>query len=321
MNTFLKFRLKSSRQIAFTAALTLFVGMSSIAYALPLSGTGFAGFTAGSVNGQGGWSSTGPWDQAVVTLLDGTGHGNVWRVSNAIISGSFGDMPFAPRPGGIPTDTVNNPVNSDPLFFAGESSTGATFKRFFGEFSFRSATGAAQPGLRITVSIDNGQGARQSFVALRDTGSGITIETTDVKNNGEFPTVNNDNIHIVYLTIAHLDYTHWHTIRMEAHFVNGPKNDKVKYFVDGKLVHVGPSWEQFYRHSQSDIHPKGVPVQTLLFRFPPFPDPSSPAPTDVSGHGYYIDNVFTSNSKTAGHDDGKAEDHHDGKDHDDDDDD
>jgi hypothetical protein len=315
MNTFLKFRLKSSRQIAFTAALTLFVGMSSIAYALPLSGTGFAGFTAGSVNGQGGWSSTGPWDQAVVTVSDGTGHGNAWRVSNAITAGSFGDMPFAPRPGGIPTDTVNNPVNSDPLFFAGECSTGAAFKRFSGQFSFRSATQASQTGLRITVSIDNGQGGRQSFVALRDTGSGITIETVDVKNNGEFPTDGSDNI--VFLTIAHgLSYTHWHTVRMEAHFVNGAKNDKVKYFVDGKLVHVGPSWEQFYRNFQSDLHPKGVPVQTLLFRLSGDPVPA------VLGYGYFIDNVFTSNSNTEGHDDGKTEDHHDckDKDHDDDDD-
>jgi len=274
--------------IALTVALLSFSGMSGPAYALPLSGTGFADFATGtSVNGQGGWVSTGSWDEQVVD--DGTGN-NVWRVSNAITSGSFGNMPFAPRPGGIPTDTVNDPVNSDPLFFAGESSTGAAFDRFLGQFSFRSATGAAQPGLRITVSIDNGQGGRQSFVALRDSGSGIDIDTSDVDNNGIF---------IGPITIASgLSYTKWHTVGMQAQFVKGSKNDKVKYIVNGKVVHVGQSWEQFYRNFQASLHPKGVPVQTLLFRL------SGTAAPSVSGGGYFIDNVFTSNSKEEQDDDG-----------------
>lgn len=256
------------------------------AFAVPLSGTGFSDFvTNTSVNGQGGWGSTGSWDEKVVN--DGTGN-NVWRVSNAITSGSFGDMPFAPRPGGIPNDTVTDPDNSDPLFFAGESSTGAAFKQFSGEFSFRSATGVAQPGLRITVSIDNGQGARQSFVALQDTGSGIDVETFDVDKSGNF---------IGPISIAKdLSYTDWHTIGMEAFFKDGPNNDRVKYFVDGKLVHTGQSWEQFYRNFQLALHPLGVPVQTLLFRL------SGTAAPAVIGGGYFVDNVFTSNSK-ADHDD------------------
>jgi hypothetical protein len=262
--------------------MSFFIGMSGTIHALPLSGTGFAGFTTGtSVDGQGGWGSTGTWDEEVVD--DGTGN-NVWRVSNATTAGSFGDMPFAPRPGGIPTDTVNDPVNSDPLFFAGEPSTGAAFNRFFGRFSFRSVTGAPQPGLIVTVSIDNGSGGRQSFVALIDTGSGIDIDTFDADRHGNFSGP---------ITIASgLSYTAWHTVEMQAHFVQGPSNDKVKYLVNGKLVHVGPSWEQFYRNFQATLHPKGVPVQTLLFRL------SGDAAPSVDGGGFFIDNVFTSNSKT-----------------------
>lgn len=269
--------------IAFTVVLIIaFIAMSVILYALPLSGTGFSGFTTGtSVDGQGGWASTGSWDEEVVD--DGTGN-NVWRVSNEMTSGSFGNMPFAPRPGGIPTDTVNDPVNSDPLFFAGESSTGAAFSRFSGEFSFRSATGASQSGLRITVSIDNGQGARHSFVAIEDTGTGIDIVTFDVdEKTGEFF---EDPITIA----SGLSYTEWHTVEMQAQFVDGPHNDTVKYFVDGKLVHVAPSWEEFYRNFQPALHPLGVPVQTLLFRLSGVAEPS------VGGDGFYIDNVFTSNS-------------------------
>jgi len=271
----------------FFAVLIAWVLAFGIAYALPLSGTGFSGFITGtSVNGQGGWSSSGVWDEEVAD--DGTGN-NVWRVSNAITAGSFGDMPFAPRPGGIPTDTVNDPVNSDPLFFVGESSTGAAFSRFSGQFSFRSATGASQPGLRITVSIDNGQGARQSFVALVDTGAGIDIQTFDLDKDGNF---------IGPITIASgLSYTDWHSVEMEARFVKGPHNDKVKYFVNGKKVHVGQSWEQFYRNFQPLLHPNGVPVQTLLFRL------SGTAAPSVSDGGYFIDNIFTSNSKRGEDDD------------------
>jgi len=101
---------------AFIVTLILFAVTCVISQAVPLSGTGFAGFMTGtSVDGQSGWSSTGIWDEEVVD--DGTGN-LVWRVSNAFTSGSFGNMPFAPRPGGIPTDSVNDPVNSEPLFFA-----------------------------------------------------------------------------------------------------------------------------------------------------------------------------------------------------------
>lgn len=263
-----------------TVAALIFLGSIGSAQAVPLSGTGFSDFNVGlSVEGQGGWSANNPaWDEDVV--LDGANY--VWRVSNAVTSGSFGNMPFAPRPGGLPNDTVTDPSNSDPLFFAGESSTGAAHRQFLGEFSFRSKTGAFQPGLRITVSIDNGQGGRQSFVALEDTASGIEISTFDVDDDGNF---------IGPIVIAQgLSFTDWHTIGMEAFFKNGPSNDRVKYLVDGKLKHVGPSWEQFYRNLQFALHPLGVPVQTLLFRL------SGTAAPTVAGNGYYIDNVFTSNS-------------------------
>ena len=266
-----------SRTSWFVAAAILLSAsaVTAAVIVIPLSGTSFHDFIPGSVNGQDGWRKSGPYDESVVNF----GGNRVWRVSNAVTSGSFGDQPFAPRPGGIPVDTVNDPDNSEPLFFAGESSTGAVHNGFASDFSFRSAIGATQPGLRITVSIDNGQGARQSFVALVDTGAGIDIETFDVDKDGNF---------IGPITIATgLSYTDWHSMGMEASFKDGPHNDKVKYFVDGKKVHTGPSWEQFYRNAQSALHPLGVPVQTLLFRL------SGTAEPTTGGNGFYIDNVFT----------------------------
>lgn len=254
----------------------------------PLSGTSFHDFTPGISVGyqqqlKEGWSvfpvgNCGPYDEKIENF----GTNRVWRVSNAVTCGSFGDQPFAPRPGGIPNDTISNPDNSEPLFFAGESSTGAAARGFSSEFSFKSVTGAPQPGLRITVSIDDGAGGRQSFVALVDTGTGIDVQTVDVDKDGNFgaPT-----------TIASgLSYTAWHTIGMKAHFVDGRHNDKVQYFVNDMLVHVGPSWEQFYRNDpgQFALHPLGVPVQTLLYRI------SGTAAPATLGNGFYVDNVFTS---------------------------
>lgn len=262
-----------------TSAIGVFVLLFSVGtvLAVALSSTDFESFTLGaSVDGQEGWASAPKWDEDVV---DNAGN-KVWRVSNAVFSGSFGDMPFAPRPGGIVTDSVTNPVNSNPGYFAGESSTGASNTEFYGEFNFKSSTGAPQPGLRVTVSADNGQGGRQSFFAIEDNGStGLNVTTFNVLQNGNFDGP--------YIIAENLSYTDWHKIGVDLAFVDGPSNDVVRYFVNDALVHTDTSWEQFYTNFQPALHPLGVPVQTLLFRI------SSGATSNVQGNGFYIDNVNT----------------------------
>jgi hypothetical protein len=267
------------RRLPWAVALCVAIGLAGTALALQTLFTDFEGFKVGSsIDRQNGWSASNPaWDQKVVDF----GGNTVWRVSNAVTSGSFSDMPFAPRLGGIPVNTVLKPTNDSPGAFAGETSTGTSLDRYRAAFSFRSATGAAQPGARITVSADNGNGGRQSFIALRDTGTGINVETVDVDDNGEFSD---------FIVIASgLSYKKWHTTSVDIQFKAGESNDRVKYFVDGKLVHTGPTWEQYYRHFQAALHPKGVPVQTLLFRLPVSAD--FPPCLACLGGGYYIDNV------------------------------
>src|SRR5882762_8208123 len=228
------------------------IAMAGTMYATQVLFTDFEGFKINaSIDGQNGWGATNPlWDQKVVSF----GGNTVWRVSNFVTSGTFGDMPFAPRLGGMPLNTMTNPTNNSPGAFAGESSTGTSLKHFQASFSFRSATGTAQPGARITVSADNGQGGRQSFTALEDTGSGIQVTTYDVDSSGNF----NSPIIIA----SGLSYSSWHTTGVGIEFKDGSNNDVVVYFVDGRLVHTGPTWEQFYRNFQSGLHPLGVPVQT-----------------------------------------------------------
>ena len=274
------------RRLTWVAALCTAIGLAGTALALQTLFTDFEGFkTNASIDGQNGWGVSNPAiDQQVVDF----GGNTVWRVSNFVTSGSFGDMAFAPRLGGIPVDTVTNPTNSSPGAFAGETSTGTSLDRFQAMFSFRSAKGVYQPGAWITVSADNGTGGRQSFIALRDTSTGINVETVDVADNGDFSNP--------IVIASGLSYKKWHTTSVDIQFKAGPSNDRVKYFVDGKLVHTGPSWEQYYRNIQFALNPLGVPVQTLLFRLHYFAELSCPA---CNGFGYYIDNVGQSVSRAS----------------------
>ena len=272
------------RRLMWVVIMGIIVTMAGTLYATQVLFTDFEGFKINaSINGQNGWGVSNPsFDQEVVSF----GGNTVWRVSNALTSGSFGDMPFAPRLGGIPTNTATNPTNNSPGAFAGESSTGTSLKHFRGSFSFRSATGTAQPGARITVSADDGEGGRQSFIAIKDTGSGIEVSTEDVDSGGNFSNP--------IVIASGLSYTSWHTSNVEIEFKDGPNNDVVEYFVDGDLVHTGPTWEQFYRndHDQFAIHRLGVPVQTLLFRLSSNAD-NPPCPACLGG-GFFIDNVALS---------------------------
>jgi hypothetical protein len=286
------------------------IGLAGTVRATQTLFTDFEGFkTAASIDRQNGWSAAPQWDEEVKNASGNT----VWRVSNAVTSGSFGDMPFAPRLGGIPADTVTNPTNGSPGAFAGESSTGTSLDRFRSTFSFRSATGAPQFDpmscmnlvtclrARITISADNGDGGRQTFIVLEDRGNGINVATFDVSNDGEFIGEAGCNQAIPTcapkVIASRLSYGQWHTTSVEAHFSDGPSNDRVKYFVDGKLAHIGPSWEQYYRNFQFALHPKGVPVQALLFRLS-----GTPAPL-LMGGGFYIDNVSQSVSRFGDGDD------------------
>ncbi|QDU47240.1 PEP-CTERM motif protein [Symmachiella dynata] len=258
------------------AGMVMAVSTCLVSKAQAGSFTDFESFALGSVNGQGGWSATNAnIDQGVVD--DGTGN-QVWRISNAVTGSSFGDMPFAPRPGGIPSLPLD-PTNSMPNEFAGEGSTGATYNRYFTEFDFQSATGAAQAGLSITLSPDNGSGGRQGFVDIEDTGSSLEIITYDVDSSGNFvgPTTISTG----------LSYTDWHTLGIEVLFMDGVENDVVNYYVNNSLVYSGTSWEQFYAIHQPALQPLGVPVQTTLFRV------SGTAATGTLGGGLYIDNVLT----------------------------
>lgn len=265
------FKTSLSRALALGATgFWLSVGVAGAAPVTTHS-TDFEAFSLGSVNGQGGWGVSNPnFDQEVVDLS-----GNkVLRISNRFTSGTFSDQPFAPRPGGTGM-SPSDPVNSQPGFFAGQGSTGASYNRFIGSFDVRSvATGATDTGARITVSPDNGNGARQGFIAFENTTAGVEVTTYNVNSGGGFvgPT-----------PIATMGFGEWFNVRFEIDFYDGAMDDVVQIFINNTLAGTTTSWEQYYVVWQPTLHPLGVPVQTLLYRLSGTAVPQA--------QGFYIDNV------------------------------
>jgi len=239
------------------------------------SNSSFDDFTPGSVNGQDGWSATGPFDQEVVENAYGyPSFGcQTLRLSNAVTSGSFGNQIFS--------DSITNEAGETDALNGGLSG-GTRQSHFSAEFDIAAATTTHQPGLAITVSPDRGDGARMSFLRFTDTPTGIDVIFFDVQSVTD-PAV------FAPTTIAiGLFRTMPHTVRFEMEFVDGPSNDVVKIYINNVLVHTGTSWENYYRFD-SESNPgltqnNSRTVDSLLFRL------SGIAATTTLGAGFLIDN-------------------------------
>ncbi|MFV8817779.1 hypothetical protein [Haliea sp. E17] len=260
----------------------------AVGFGLPLAAhanysTDFSGLTSGqSVDGQDGWTATGAWDEEIVDI----GGDLKWRLSNAVTAGSFGDMPFTPAFAPTAGETTATPAAGANIFEA--------------EFSFQSATGAAQNGLAITISPDNGSGARLSYINITDSGSGLDVGFYDYDSTQ--PTVG-PFTNFQFSTLASgLDYSSAHTLRIAIFFAEGPSknpvdpatspNDVVMVWVDGALVHTGSTWEQYYPENQPGT-PGPYSISQLLFRV------SGTAQPALSGGGLLFDDFAVSTQAVA----------------------
>ena len=227
--------------------------------------TTFDGFNTGTVDGQHGWKATGPYDQAVEDV-EGA---KALRISNAVTSGSFGDMPYsAPVLDAAGENEVNNVLVN--------------------EFTFQSKTPERQQtGLKMSVSPTNGDGARMSYVRMEDSYDGVRVFFDDVPNE-DTATAFTDR------WIATLDRSKPHTVRFETKFVKGTDNDVVRIYLDGALKACGTSWENYYRFSEQR---DPVPSDRLMWRLGSKPED---AVTANRGNGFLFDNVKTISSATGG---------------------
>jgi hypothetical protein len=238
----------------------------------------------GTINGQNDWSSTGSYDQGVVTNASPapTSFGTQsLRISNAVTSGSFGDQTFSRR--------LDNAAGETTADENGFSLGGVRQNHFEAQWQFAPAVSEAQPGLSVVASPDRGDGSRMSWVQMTDDGSALAVNFYDVQGT--------DNpANFVSSSVATgLSRTVPHTIKITMDLVDGPSNDVVKVYVDGVLKKTGTSWENYYRFDTQDATYTSVPiVNRILFRAG-----GTAAPLTL-GNGFLIDDFSLKSSTLAG---------------------
>lgn len=228
-------------------------------------------YVVGTINGQQGWSKTGGYDAAVAPVATfpwasryrfGT---QALRISNAVTSGAFGDQTFSPG--------LASP--------AGEESGKTRF-----EASFRIGTTMPkhhQQDLFLSVSPDDGNGSRMTYLSFTDKPEGIVVTFYDVTNTGPYPKQATFN----GTEIATLSRRRAHTIKFVVDLKPGPANDRVRIYIDRRLKMTGTTWEDYYRYDPEQTGNGNVvpTIGKLLFRA------SGPAVMANDGQGYLIDRV------------------------------
>lgn len=238
-------------------------------------------YSLGDINGQDGWIKTGGYDVVVANNGGIPGFGTQsMRISNAVTSGSFGDHAFS------------KPIANE----AGETSAanggisgGTRQNRFAAEWKFTSASpGAEQTGLSVVASPDRGDGARMSWIQMADTPTGLQVNFYDYQ--AVLGNTCGSGANFVFTTVASgLARNAVHTIRVEMDFVDGIRNDIVRVYVNGALLHTGTSWEDYFRDCESN--PTRT-VDSVLFRV------SGTAAPATSGFGFFIDGLSMSSSSS-----------------------
>jgi hypothetical protein len=267
-----------------------------------------AGTLAGTVDGQNGWTTrdaftsattVGKWDQQVKDVNDANGSRRVFRMSNAIASSTYSSQVFSATSGQVAGETNaalwnNRGTNgSSPLSPAQYGAYAAT-DTFYSKVAFRSATGAAQAGLALTLSASAKQSTvRMSWLQLQDTGAGFNLNVYDLLGNGTFPSA--------ATTIASgLSYSDLHTIEMGITFVDGVStvggqiygNDVLKIWLNGSLIHTGSTWESYYYNYERITAgtPRLQAVDSMLFRV------AGTAAPGTSGNGFYFEDFAIGNT-------------------------
>lgn len=246
----------------------------------------FEDYNVGNINGQRDWSKTGPYDVEVENVIDypdAAHYGfekKALRASNIYGDGAFGGQAYSP---GL-TQAAGEGENVASYFTAG--------------FKIGTTQAEHQPGLAISVSPDDGNGSRMSYLRFNDMADGVHVNFVDVTNEGGLGTATTWNPDVPIATLARATS---HAIRFEIAFVQGPGtdgvgNDVVKIFVDGVLKHTGTTWENYYRYDPEQVgNGNAVPTISKML----FAARGDSVPTLVQGEGYLIDNVSLSSSTEA----------------------
>lgn len=275
-----------------TVALLMSAGLVS-ADSLGIGFEPSEGYDPGSIDGQEGWAGSGgipinpAVDQAIVTngadAPDSFGDQS-WRFSNAYTDGAFGNWPFSPS-------LAHEAGETDAE--GGGLSGGTRQSHFEVEWDFASFTQAPQADLQMSTAPDRGDGARMSFIRLEDLPDGLSVDFADYQDRAPFGQFVGDRANgcgaeddFVETTLATgLSRGEAHTVKLTIDFVDGPRNDIVKVYVNGELEHTGTSWEDFFRYCEGNP-PRTVDSMIFQARVG-----GGTAPL-LLGQGFLIDNLF-----------------------------
>jgi hypothetical protein len=229
------------------------------AYATTFDGVGI------TANKTDRWHMSGSFDAAIVKQ----GGDAMLRISNATTSGSFGNQLFSPELTTAATESATNNV-----FNA----------------SFVVEPTVYQEGLQVTVSPDDGHGARDGWLRLSHVNGGLTIETMHwfLDDDAELA--------LEYVPVVEgLDISSKHTVDMQVVKVldTGKEdvNDVFRVSVDGGTWFKGETFEAYYNAVRAEEDPVTTvdpAVDALLFRM------SGTANPALQGKGFLIDDVSMS---------------------------
>jgi hypothetical protein len=244
------------------------------------------GYVPGSINGQNGWEGQNPpgipinpaIDQEVTNVGVPASFGaQSWRISNAYTSGTFGDMPFSPSLVNEAGET--QALNGDGVF---TFSSGTRQNHFEVQWAFISKDPTGPEGdSYASMAPDRGDGARMSYIRLEDHPTGISVFFDDYQDMYPYGSLTtpaagctSPDDFVETLVASGLDRGKVHTVKLSMDFVDGPRNDVVKVYVDGMLRHTGTSWEDYFRWCTESgggipgdsLHDQSRTVDSLLFR-------------------------------------------------------
>jgi hypothetical protein len=261
------------KRLMFCAALVVAsIGLlASFAGAATTTGTiGFEtsdGYTVGDINGQptttpgNTWMKTGSYDVAVEDLTSFTDHSQglvgdrALRLSNSITSGSFGDQTFSPS------------VDAAGL--------ATSLRHFASNFLIGTTQQGVQAGLSMSVSPDNGSGARMSYLRFEDQGDGVHV-LFDQARGANFKETD----------IATLPRTTASTITFMIDF-NAASSKAVTIKINNVVKATGSTWESYY---QTQEHNPTPTVSKMLFRLGGTAVPAN------AGKGFLVDSLTLTSS-------------------------
>jgi hypothetical protein len=260
-----------------------------------------SGYTAGTVDGQHGWKSTGSagngcavYDHAITNNSGAPASfgAHSLRISDAVTSGCLSDGTYSPL-------TVNEAGESDAY---NSNPNGVRQPTFHAQFSLASVLPSTfQPGMHVSVAPDQGTGARMSYLRFEDSPTGINVffddyvdiaplgdnthQSDGCQNDGNGDGVTADGFRETEIATNLSRGAHQIGIRMD--FVPGAHNDVVKVSIDNAVVATGTSWEDYYRFCTESQPPALVSrtVSDLGFLTRGTADPGN------AGNGFLIDNV------------------------------